>query len=145
MRLTKFTDHGLRLLMYLASHEDEWVPVSRVAEAHGISVKHLQKSAHALAVEGYIEGRRGRQGGVRLAKTPQQIRVGEIIESLERGVPLVECFERSSNTCRIAPACVLKHTLLDAERAFYREANQTTLADLAAPAARQRKLLAIAS
>lgn len=143
MRLTKFTDHGLRVLMYLATHEDEWTPVSRIAEAHGISVQHLQKSAHALAVEGWIEGRRGRQGGVKLALGPDEIYVGDVIESLERGVPLVECFDRETNQCRVAPACVLKGALAAAERAFYEEANQYSLADLARPAASQRRLLAV--
>lgn len=144
MRLTKFTDYGLRVLMYLAVAEDEWVPVTRVAEAHGISSQHVQKAAHALATQGWIEGRRGRQGGVRLACAPADVGVGDVIRSLEQGAPLVECLDAATNECRLSPSCVLRKALTSAHQAFYREANAFTLADLAKPAAPQRRLLAIA-
>ncbi len=132
MRLTSFTDYSLRVLIYAASYPDRLVTITELAEVYGISRNHLMKIVHHLAQRGYIETVRGKGGGLRLAKSPQSLSVGELVRSCESGDTLVECFSEQSNQCRIQPACRLQGIFRDALQGFYRVLDDYTLADLLA-------------
>ena len=125
------TDYSLRLLVYLAVHPGETVTVPRVAEAYGISSNHLTKVAQALGTTGVIELVRGRSGGVRLAKSPEKIVLGQVVRRVEGDQVLVECFDAKTNTCIISPACALKRVLGEAQQGFYAVLDRYTLADVA--------------
>lgn len=129
MQLTIFTDYGLRTLMFLASRPDRLCSVKEVAEAYGISRNHLVKVVHRLAQLGYIESSKGKGGGIKLAKAPEKLKLGELVRALEPHMNIVECFSRETNTCRIAPTCRLKHYLSDAQQAFLSSLDKRTLAD----------------
>lgn len=143
MRLTMHTDYALRLLMHLALAPDRLVTISEVAEAYAISRNHLVKVAHELGKEGFVEAVRGRGGGLRLARVPEQIGIGEVVRAMEEDFRIVECFDRKINACCIAPACRLKHLLADALNAWLAVLDGATLADLVARPAPLRRLLAI--
>ena len=64
MRLTRYTDYAMRVLLYLGAQPDKVCSISEIARAYGISQNHLMKVAHDLGKAGYVEGVRGR-GGVR--------------------------------------------------------------------------------
>lgn len=125
------TDYSLRLLVYLSAHPEETVTVARVAKAYGISSNHLTKVAQALGTTGVIELVRGRLGGVRLAKSPEKIALGQVVRRVEGNQVLVECFDAKTNTCIISPVCTLKRVLGEAQRAFYDVLDRYTLADVA--------------
>ena len=144
MRLTMHTDYALRLLMHLALAPERLVTIAEVAEAYAISRNHLVKIAHELGKQGFVETTRGRGGGLRLACSPGEIAIGDVVRAMEEDFRIVECFERKSNTCRIAPACGLKHLLDDALNAWLAVLDKATLADLVARPAPLRRLLAIA-
>jgi Rrf2 family nitric oxide-sensitive transcriptional repressor len=78
---------------------------------------------------GYVETVRGRGGGLRLARPPQDIRVGEVVRRTETA-SLVECFDPATSSCRIEPACGLRTALKEALEAFFRTLDGYTLADL---------------
>ena len=63
MRLTRFTDYALRVLLYLAERPGRHCPISEIAAAHGISANHLAKVVHGLGKAGYVAARRGCSGG----------------------------------------------------------------------------------
>ena len=144
MRLTMHTDYALRLLMHLALAPERLVTIAEVAEAYAISRNHLVKVAHELGKQGFVETTRGRGGGLRLACSPEEIVIGDVVRAMEEDFRIVECFERKSNTCCIAPACGLKHLLDDALNAWLAVLDKATLADLVARPAPLRRLLAIA-
>lgn len=129
MQLTLFSDYSLRVLLYLAAHRERSVPVSEIARAYGISKHHLVKVVQRLLDDGLLTATRGRNGGISLAKQPQQINVGTVVRSTEPTLDLVECFDRATNTCPIDPACGLKQVLQDAQRAFLAELDRHTLHD----------------
>ena len=135
MQLTQFTDYSLRILLYLAHHppqDGERLPaVLDISRAYGISTNHLSKVARLLVQNGFVKATRGRNGGLQLAKTPEEINLGEVVRKSEPHFDLVECFDSRSNTCPIASACALKSVLADAKRNFMATLEKQTLADIA--------------
>ena len=142
MRLTTFSDYSLRVLMYLGAHDAERATIGEIASAYGISENHLMKVVHHLAQEGYIETTRGKGGGMRLAREPRSINVGEVVRGTETDQKLVECFDREASECRIEAACVLRGMLGQALESFYETLERHTLADLLATKPRLHRLLA---
>ncbi len=140
MRLTRYSDYSLRLLMYVAVKPNELVAIADVSKAYDISKNHLMKIAHQLALAGFIETVRGRHGGLRLAKPAGEINIGLVVRLTEADSILVECCDPTTNTCVIMRACRLKHILLRALEDFYKRLDQFTLADLLAD---QESLLAL--
>lgn len=129
VHLTQHTEYALRLLMYLAIHPDEMPNVGSVSAAFGISDNHLATIGNELVNAGYLEAKRGRGGGFRLARVPDQIRVGEVVRRLEN-LRLVECFDAERNSCPLMGPCKLAQVLDDAQRAFLETLDRVTLADL---------------
>ena len=129
MKLTKFSDYSLRLLIYLAVHSDRVVSIREVSRAYGVSPHIIVKAVRLLVEEGAVASVRGRQGGLRLDKSPSDINVGRILRRTEPDLDLVECFSPATNTCPIAPACGLKGVLMDARKAFLDVLDAHTLAD----------------
>ena len=129
MQLTQFSDYSLRLLLYLAAHPDRLVPIEEVSRAYGVSHHHLVKIVQLLVDRKFIASTRGRGGGLRLNRPPAEINVGALVRITEPHFDLVECFDRTTNTCPIEPACGLKQVLRDAGHAFLDVLDRRTLAD----------------
>ncbi len=131
MRLTAFTDFGLRALMRIASEPERAFSTAEIADEFGISRHHLTKTMAALANAGFLTTRRGAGGGAMLARPAAQIGLGEVVRVLERDQPLVECFRVDGGACVITPQCRLKTFLFAAEAAFLDRLDHFTLADCA--------------
>lgn len=130
MRLTQYSNFTLRTLQFLALHEPEIVTVDQVARAHGISRAHLVKVAYDLSQRGYVETQRGRNGGMRLARSAERITVGEILRWTEAPLELVECFNPQTNTCPLQGHCHLSRGIQRALRAFFVVLDDLTIADI---------------
>jgi Rrf2 family nitric oxide-sensitive transcriptional repressor len=133
MRLTLYSDYSLRLLMYAAIKPEGLVTIQEAADAYGISKNHLMKVAFELGRKGYLETVRGRGGGLRLARAPAKINLGEVVRAMEEDFTVVECFNLEANTCTIAGPCRLRGALSRALKAFFAVLDEYTLADLTAP------------
>lgn len=129
MHLTRFTDYGLRCLMYLAARPQTLSSVKAISDHYGISRNHLVKVVHRLSQLGYIETSKGKGGGIRIAEGTAQLRLGELVRELEPNMLTVECFDAATNTCSISDLCQLKHYLFDATQAFISSLDRYTLAD----------------
>lgn len=129
MQLTIFTDFGLRSLMYLAAQPERVCSVREISEHYGISRNHLVKVVHRLVQLGLIRSKKGKGGGIQLAKSPDSFRLGELVRQLEPNMDLVECFNQYSNTCKVVSACQLKHYLFEAKESFIQTLNRYTLSD----------------
>jgi|CXWL01.1.fsa_nt_gi Rrf2 family nitric oxide-sensitive transcriptional repressor len=132
MRLTTFTDYTLRVLMYLGTRSDRTrlITIGDIATAYTISENHLTKVVHLLAKRGYIKTTRGRHGGMQLARTPEQINIGEVVRRTEDNLAPKECPDPCSPDCRILAVCKMHDILAQAIRAFYGVLDNYTLADL---------------
>ena len=129
MRLTKFTDFSLRVLLFAAAHPSERVTVESAAEAFDISRAHLKKVVLALARGGFLRGIRGRSGGFELAQAPDQINLGAVLRLTEPDFGLFECF-LAGNACRISRPCRLPNFANEALEAFVEVLRKYTLADV---------------
>ena len=99
------------------------------------------KVAQLLGRTGYVEMLRGVHGGVRLAHTPESVRLGDVVRAIEPNLALVECFDSETSTCAITSTCALKGILLKAQRAFFAELDARTLADVVAKPQALRSIL----
>ncbi len=128
MRLTNFTDFGLRALILLADRNPEILSATMIADHFRVSRHHMAKVLQQLAAAGFVEGIRGAQGGVRLARDARDIRIGDVIRALD-DQPLVECFSAEGSSCALLPRCRLKTMLARAQQGFLRELDRFTLSD----------------
>lgn len=131
MRLTSFTDYGLRMLMRMASAPERAFSTAELAAEFGLSRNHLAKIMQKLSGGGFVETRRGGGGGAVLARPADAIRLGAVIRLLEEGQPLVECLRADGGKCTIDGQCRLKARLREAEAAFLAELDRSCLADIA--------------
>lgn len=129
MRLTNFTDYGLRALILLADRNPEVLSATMIADHFDVSRHHMAKVLQELAAAGYVEGIRGAQGGVRLTRDPRDIRIGDVVRSLDKEQALVECFRPDGGNCALLPRCRLKGMLARAQQGFLRELDRFTLSD----------------
>ena len=92
----------------LAVH-DGWVSLGEVSKRQGISRKYLEQVASSLLKAGYIEGRRGKGGGYRLTRSPEEYTLGEILRAAEEGtLAPVSCLDCSTGElCPRADECAL--------------------------------------
>ena len=141
MRLTTFTDYTLRVLMYLGAHGDtqSLATINEIATAYDISENHLMKIVHHLGKLGYVTTTRGQGGGMRLAREPAAINIGEVVRTTESDLAVVECFEPGNTNCPITPACALRNVMGRALETFLDVLDRYTLAHLVEPRAKLRQ------
>lgn len=124
MQLTQHTDFGLRLLIVLARGEGMSLPA--FAAEQGLSYNHVAKVAQVLVREGFATSRRGRGGGLVLARPAQDIGIGQVVRALESGLKLADCAR-----CALRADCALSGILAEALGAFLAVLDRYTLADAA--------------
>jgi Rrf2 family nitric oxide-sensitive transcriptional repressor len=127
VKLTRYTDYALRVLMHLAAKPERLSSIGEIARSYGISQNHLMKVVHDLRQQGYVDAVRGRAGGIRLGRPASKIVVGQVVRHTEEGFDLVDC-----GSCLIVRACGLTGVLNEATAAFLAVLDRHTLADLVA-------------
>jgi len=136
MRLTRYTDYAMRVLLYLGARPEKLCSIAEISAAYGISQNHLMKVVNDLSRAGYVASVRGRSGGIRLGAAPEAINVGAVVRHTEDGFDLVDCAH-----CLLAPACGLTGALNEALAAFMAVLDRYSLADLMGRRADMRRLL----
>lgn len=130
MQLTLYTDYSLRVLVYLGLKGDDLATITEIAEHFNISRNHLVKVVHNLANHNFIQTVRGKGGGMRLARRPDLVNIGDVVRHTEPNFNIVECFDRDNQGCVITPICKLKGALHRASRSFMNVLDEYTLADV---------------
>ena len=98
--------YALRVMLELASHyPGRYMPLSEIADNQHISEKYLESIVSMLSRAGEIEGLRGKGGGYRLSKNPDEYSVGEIIRLTEGSIAPVSCLDCKPNPCEYASTC----------------------------------------
>lgn len=144
MRLTTRTNLAMRTLMFCAANPDRIVRKQEVAETCNASENHLAQVIHLLAQKGFLKTVRGRAGGLRLGRRPDDIKVGEVFRAFEAVLPFTECFAGGENQCPLVGACRLKCVLAEALSAFYGKLDSVSVADLISGNVELQNLLKVA-
>ncbi|MBO6507687.1 MAG: Rrf2 family transcriptional regulator [Roseibium sp.] len=129
MRLSQASDFALRILM-ATGQSDEPQTVDRLTTSLGLAKSHVMKIVAHLARGGYLETTRGRGGGIRLAKAPDQIRLGDVVRLIEPDLGVVACLKPQPATCAFLPRCALKGAMAQASEAFLDSLNTQTLENM---------------
>ena len=130
MQLTSYTDYSLRALLYIGKHPDRLVTVSEITEHYGVSRNHMVKVVHNLGAHGFIQTVRGKSGGMRIAKKPEEIFIADVVRLTEPHMNIQECFSRETNTCPLIDNCNLMGVLYKARQAFMKVLEEQSLADM---------------
>lgn len=130
MRLTYHSDYALRLLMMLAVEDDRLHTIEEISNRYNLSRNHMMKVSHTLVGGGFLTSVRGRNGGLKLARPPEEINLGKVIRVTEDNFDLVECFDEKRNKCVISENCGLRGPLEHALKAFIVTLDLYTIRDL---------------
>jgi len=99
--------YALRVMIDLAQNGDEnFVSLKDVAERQNISMKYLEMIVSMLNKGNMVRSQRGKTGGYKLAKTPSEYTVGEILKLTEGTLAPVMCLEEGAEACERAKDCV---------------------------------------
>ncbi|MBQ8110848.1 MAG: Rrf2 family transcriptional regulator [Clostridia bacterium] len=98
--------YALRVMIDLAEQDsDGYVPLNEIAERQEISVKYLEIILKVLVQNGLLEGHRGKGGGYRLTRKPEEYPVGEILELAEGSLSAIACLQPGAQPCRRSVEC----------------------------------------
>ncbi|WP_445946782.1 Rrf2 family transcriptional regulator [Shewanella sp.] len=129
MQLTRYTNYGIRILMYLAIQPErvELFRIAEITQVFELSANHVAKIVHHLGKLGYLKTIRGKNGGFRLARFATEINLGSIVRELEHSLVQVNCGEPY---CRFTPVCNLKSILAKALEAYLAVLDSYYLSDI---------------
>lgn len=107
MNVTSKGRYALRVMLDLAQHpEDGFVSLKTIAGRQDISMKYLESIVCTLKRNGLLESTRGKEGGYRLSRAPEETTVGEVLRCLEDNLAPVACIKAGGVECDRAAACL---------------------------------------
>lgn len=123
--------YALRVLIDMAEHQTEaFVPLKEIARRQDISEKYLESIVKSLVQGGVLTGLRGKGGGYRLSRRPEQYTVGDILRLTEGPLSPVACLEPDSPSCPRMASCRTLPLWQGLDRVISEYLDGVTLADL---------------
>lgn len=122
--------YALRVMGDLATHEG-WVSLGDVAQRQGISRKYLEQVVSLMHKAGYVESLRGKGGGYRLTKRPEEYTLGGILRAAEGSLAPVACLDCTNDElCPQIETCPTVSVWRDLGRVTASFLDSKTLADI---------------
>lgn len=123
--------YALRVMVDMAEHQcGEYITLKEIAARQELSEKYLESIMKVLVTNGVLEGTRGKGGGYKLTKQPEEYVVGDILRYVEGSLTPVVCLGENAKPCSRAPTC----RTLPVWRGLYETVNNyfdgITIADL---------------
>jgi len=132
MRLTRFTDYSLRVLIYLGQNDQNRVTINEISEAYDISKNHLMKVVSNLTRLQFVSAQRGPGGGIQLNRIPEDIKLSDIIRNTEKHLHKADGLNNVDHQEMNADSR-LKSYLQNAMQAYLVALGRFTLADVLEP------------
>lgn len=130
MKLSTKGQYGTRALLELAlRREEEPVLLKDIARSQQISLPYLQHLITPLIAAGIVRSTRGAKGGISLARPPEQIRLSEVIQTLEGSTAPVACVD-NPRICRRSASCVSRDIWSELKKVTDGVLESITLQDL---------------
>ena len=133
-RISRLTDYGTLILVYLAEQEGRLCSASEVAAGTHVAQPTVQKLLKVLARTGLVDSVRGADGGYRLSRSPRLINAAQILDALEGPVAITECSTDESQ-CELEALCHVGGAWQRINSALRVALADISLADLGRPAA----------
>jgi Rrf2 family protein len=131
MKISTKGRYALRVMLDLAQHHDgNYIPLRDVAERQGITVKYLEQIINVLGKSRYLKSSRGKGGGYRLARSPGEYTVGDILRLMEGNLAVISCLEDSPNECPRCDDCITLPFWQGLDRVIAQYVDGVTLEDL---------------
>ncbi|HPF19162.1 MAG: Rrf2 family transcriptional regulator [Bacillota bacterium] len=106
MNITTKGRYALRIMLDIAQqHTEHYTSIKEIARRQGISVKYLEAIASTLNKAGLLESSRGKNGGYRLSRDPEDYSVGSILKETEANLSSVPCLKGQTVSCSKADQC----------------------------------------
>jgi Rrf2 family protein len=147
MIFTTKAEYGVRLLVELGRQHADGQPVSlkAISEAEGLPLAYLERIVALLRKAGFVESTRGAHGGYRLARSPEEVRMDEVVLALEGAVAPMTCFVDDTGSNRVlcsheadkGHGCATKLLWLRVQGGVLEALSNTTLAELVTFSERQ--------
>ncbi len=124
--------YALRVMLDLAENSDRgnYTAMKEVAERQHISLKYLERILPLLVGSGLIEGVRGKGGGYRLTREPEEYKLGEILRATEGSLAPVACIEKGPRSCPMSKTCLTLPFWKQLDRLIADFVDSKTLSDL---------------
>lgn len=107
MKISTKGRYALRMLLDLAEHKDDgYIALKDIAARQNISKKYLEQIIPVLNKSDVLSSNRGYQGGYKLAKSPDQYTVGDILRLTEGSLAPVACLDHDPIECERAAECI---------------------------------------
>ena len=123
--------YALRVMIDLSQQDpDSYTPLKEIAARQEISEKYLENILKSLVTQGFILGLRGKGGGYRLSREPEEYTLGEILRLTEGSLAPVACLECGAKTCPRAASCPTLPVWSELDKRISGYLDSVTLADL---------------
>ena len=123
--------YALRIMIDLAEHQtDAFISLRGIAQRQEISEKYLESIIRMLVKARVVDSLRGKGGGYRLNKTPDQYTVGSILRLTEESLAPVSCLEANAEACPRAGRCRTLNLWQGLDKVIYEYLESVTIADL---------------
>ena len=107
MNVTSKGRYSLRIMIYLAQHSDEvYISLKTISDRTELSMKYLEMIVGNLKKAQLVDSTRGKEGGYKLSRKPEEYNVGEILNCLEDNLAPVACIKAGSINCDRSDACL---------------------------------------
>lgn len=123
--------YALRVMVDLVEHQrDGYIPLKEIAKRQEISEKYLESIIKLLVKARLLDGLRGKGGGYKLTRSPEQYTVGEILRLTEESLAPVACLEPGAAACSRAAECRTLAMWQGLDKVISDYLNNITIADL---------------
>jgi len=130
MRLTTHSDLAFRTLLFLGVAGERGATIPEIAAAFSASENHLRKVVVELVKLDIVKATRGRNGGLTLDVSPDQVTIGDLLRKLEPEFATAECLGAGQKGCIIFGACGLQRVFNESLAALFSVLDRYTLADV---------------
>jgi Rrf2 family protein len=132
VKVSKKSDYALRVLVYLAEHYGKGpISMRTLARHHDVPYRFLQQISLQMREEGWISTIQGREGGIQLAKDPEEITMGEVVRAFDGVLAPIGCVSITQyESCSQEMHCKFRRTFLEIRNHTAQRMDQTTLRQL---------------
>jgi len=132
MNVGRRVDYAIRALCYLAAQPPErLVRRAEIQEQQGIPPHFLSKILRSLVGAGFLTSVPGARGGFRLGRSPREISVRAVYESIEGPLSLIDCVDRREDFCCFASVCTQIHVWSGAQQVLGAYLDTVLIGDIA--------------